>query len=133
MAALKLIQPLPIMSEHQGRNQWTRGSIPPSSDPTAARRRARKRMIRHLGRALSVNEHVHHIDGNYLNDDLTNLVVVDRQTHQQLHQKPIRVCNICNIKHFARGYCRFHWRRWYNGRALEGPKRGTSPKIDNDT
>lgn len=37
-----------------------------------------------LNRYLSDEETVHHIDGNFLNNDLTNLVVLDRKEHSRL-------------------------------------------------
>lgn len=33
---------------------------------------------------------VHHIDGNPLNDDPNNLIVVSVETHRRLHAKPVR-------------------------------------------
>jgi hypothetical protein len=44
-------------------------------------------MEEHLGRPLSYNEVVHHIDGNKLNNDLSNLEVMDRGEHIRLHTK----------------------------------------------
>ena len=38
-----------------------------------------------LGRKLTRNEVVHHADGNPLNNDPTNLVVLSRPEHQRLH------------------------------------------------
>ena len=38
-----------------------------------------------LGRKLSKNEGVHHIDGNKLNNDLSNLVVLNWDIHQKAH------------------------------------------------
>ena len=35
----------------------------------------------HIGRCLEENETVHHIDGNQLNNDLSNLIVIDRRQH----------------------------------------------------
>ena len=42
-------------------------------------------MALHLGRRLRRAEIVHHIDGNKLNNVLTNLQLVDRRTHMRLH------------------------------------------------
>lgn len=49
--------------------------------------RAEHRLIieRHLGRALSFNEVVHHKDGDPTNNDLRNLEVLDRGEHIRLH------------------------------------------------
>ena len=38
-----------------------------------------------LGRTLLKNEVVHHIDGNYLNNDPENLQVMTKSEHTQLH------------------------------------------------
>lgn len=39
----------------------------------------------YLGRKLSSNEVVHHVDGDPLNNDPDNLVLVSRSEHQRLH------------------------------------------------
>ena len=38
----------------------------------------------HLGRYLTSDETVDHIDGNFLNNDLSNLQVIDRRLHAQM-------------------------------------------------
>lgn len=38
-----------------------------------------------LGRALHTNEVVHHMDDDPKNNELTNLIVMDRRTHGKLH------------------------------------------------
>ena len=45
----------------------------------------RQIMQQHLGRKLERNEAVHHIDGNKLNNNLSNLVVLDWSTHMKSH------------------------------------------------
>jgi len=40
-----------------------------------------------LGRKLKRNEVVHHLDGNKLNNDPDNLIVMTRQEHSRLHGK----------------------------------------------
>jgi len=45
----------------------------------------RQIMETHLGRTLTPEEHVHHIDGNKLNNDPTNLVVLMKSDHHKLH------------------------------------------------
>jgi hypothetical protein len=42
-------------------------------------------MEMHLGRTLEPHEVVHHVDRNPINNDLTNLVVLDRSEHARLH------------------------------------------------
>jgi hypothetical protein len=44
-------------------------------------------MERHLGRKLSPNEHVHHINGNSLDNHLNNLEVLTNSEHQKLEQR----------------------------------------------
>ena len=46
---------------------------------------ARLVMEEHLGRPLASNEYVHHIDGDSLNDDLSNLKIVSPSEHTSLH------------------------------------------------
>lgn len=45
----------------------------------------RQIMQQHLGRKLEKHEAVHHIDGNKLNNDLSNLIILDWSTHQKSH------------------------------------------------
>ena len=40
-------------------------------------------MEQHLGRKLETWEHVHHIDGNHLNNSLSNLEVLSNADHQR--------------------------------------------------
>ena len=44
-------------------------------------------MEKHLGRKLSPREHVHHLDHNKLNNDITNLVVTDAREHREYHPR----------------------------------------------
>lgn len=44
-------------------------------------------MEKHLGRKLNTDEHVHHKDGNVLNNDISNLELVTNSTHRRLHTK----------------------------------------------
>lgn len=44
-------------------------------------------MEEHLGRKLSTDEHVHHIDGNVENNDISNLQLVSNSEHRQIHAK----------------------------------------------
>jgi hypothetical protein len=48
---------------------------------------ARYLMEKHLGRKLKHTEIVHHDDDNSLNDDISNLVLVDKATHTLIHFK----------------------------------------------
>lgn len=40
-------------------------------------------MEQHLGRKLESWEHVHHIDGNHLNNAIENLIVLSNAEHQK--------------------------------------------------
>lgn len=59
-------------------------------------------MEQHLGRILDKNETVHHTDGDFTNNDLSNLEIIDRKTH--IIQDVIRVekvkvkCIWCKIE-----------------------------------
>ena len=44
-------------------------------------------MEQHLGRKLNDNEIVHHIDGNKLNNDISNLKVMTKGEHSSFHRK----------------------------------------------
>ena len=44
-------------------------------------------MEQHLGRKLTADEVVHHIDGDRTNNNLSNLVVMQRGEHSALHRK----------------------------------------------
>jgi hypothetical protein len=60
------------------------------------RRRVRQHrwvMENHLGRMLNRWESVHHKDGNPLNNDITNLEVIDHVEHAYLHNKERRESN----------------------------------------
>lgn len=41
-------------------------------------------MEQHIGRKLESWEHVHHIDGNHLNNDINNLQILSNSEHQKL-------------------------------------------------
>jgi hypothetical protein len=45
-------------------------------------------MEQHLGRQLETWEQVHHIDGNHLNNDLSNLEVLSNADHQRKELQP---------------------------------------------
>jgi len=42
-------------------------------------------MEKHLGRKLQKTEHVHHKDGDVMNWELSNLVILQKNTHHQKH------------------------------------------------
>jgi hypothetical protein len=58
----------------------------PGPDGTSKQvRAARFIMEQHLGRPLLSTEHIHHIDGNSLNDCLDNLVILSNADHSRAH------------------------------------------------
>lgn len=42
-------------------------------------------MSNHLGRPLNISEHIHHIDGNKLNNNISNLTIMTNSEHLSLH------------------------------------------------
>lgn len=42
-------------------------------------------MAKELGRELTKDEEVHHIDGNPLNNDVSNLLVLTKEEHNKIH------------------------------------------------
>ena len=59
--------------------------LPTSTHWRSSRAVARRKMERFLGRKLDRREHVHHIDGDYTNNDLSNLEVLSASVHAKLH------------------------------------------------
>ena len=49
-------------------------------------RRSRAIMAAKLGRKLGRDEHVHHIDGDQLNDSVINLALLNHSEHMSLHK-----------------------------------------------
>lgn len=45
----------------------------------------RHKMEKHLGRKIGPDEDVHHIDGNKLNNEIENLVVIGKSEHAVFH------------------------------------------------
>jgi DNA-binding NarL/FixJ family response regulator len=43
-------------------------------------------MAEHLGRELDSDEHVHHVDGDKLNNHLDNLMILSNSDHQREHR-----------------------------------------------
>jgi hypothetical protein len=83
--------------------------------------RYRYRMEQKLGRLLSSNEFVHHINGDKTDDRLENLQLTNQQEHAILHSKGrafvVLICSYCgkeilrekrnikNLKNFCDGVC----------------------------
>lgn len=44
-------------------------------------------MEEHLGRKLRNDEHIHHVDGNVTNNDISNMVIMSNSEHRKLEYK----------------------------------------------
>lgn len=62
----------------------------------------RLEMEKYLGRYLTKEEVVHHIDENRHNNHISNLRLMDYYTHNNLHKKLLkmesRICPVCNVE-----------------------------------
>ena len=69
--------------------------------PGGSNRLHRQIMEAHLGRALERWEHVHHVDGNTLNNDIANLMVLTKNAHHKLHGPDFakRVAHLNYLRH----------------------------------
>jgi hypothetical protein len=61
---------------------------------------------------------VHHVDGNFKNNDKNNLMCLCYRCHSIIHgvdypHKIRGTCSICGKPHHCRGFCRKHYSRFY--------------------
>lgn len=60
-----------------------------------------------------INLDIHHIDGDWKNNNLDNLICLCRSCHTKLEKnKNKKVCKICGDKHKGLGYCNKHYIRY---------------------
>ena len=110
-------------------------------------------MEKHLGRKLSHNEQVHHINEDTLDNRVENLMVVTAQTHRRIHAaigsrwaRHFDHCVLCNrfdSVHMSKGRCaRCYQRIKYNvpldapirvHRNCSTPAQKTSVRTNNNT
>lgn len=74
-------------------------------------------MEEHLGRPLSPEEHVHHINGDKTDNRLENLQVVTNSQHRKVHAPPKLICSACKQKQaVAKGFCKSCWHKARRGK-----------------
>lgn len=59
-------------------------------------------MSQHLGRELLPTEHVHHINGNPLDNRIENLMVMDGSEHLRMHRTKYgtrKICEVCGVEY----------------------------------
>jgi hypothetical protein len=77
----------------------------------AEARKLRKRVACETCGATNKRLHVHHEDGDWSNNELSNLKVLCGACHARVHMRVRQRCSICGIEAHGRGLCRFHYKR----------------------
>lgn len=106
------------------RNEWTatkwknpqvsHGRMHPALTPTASRRRASKLLPPSCCSECGDDgvNHVHHRDGNPMNNDLANLVRLCPRCHRRAHKAMLPRCSRCDRPARSEGLCLHHFRLW---------------------
>ena len=56
-------------------------------------------VVKNSGQPLNFYHHVHHIDGNKLNNDISNLQVVTPEEHERIHEREFNFSNTSDNKY----------------------------------
>lgn len=88
-ATHKMIKKLDIKSEWVYLSVDKQGYAVDISDRSNKIYQHRKVMEQYLGRKLLSEEIVHHIDGNKLNNDISNLELTNRSKHIDMHREEL--------------------------------------------
>lgn len=70
-------------------------------------------MEQYIGRLLSKDEVVHHVNEKKDDNRIENLQLMTRSEHIELHNRLHYICTIkgCKKKHYAKGLCKYHYAR----------------------
>lgn len=62
-------------------------------------------MEQHLGKKLTKDEHIHHKNGNKLDNRLENLQIVSQLEHNLVHKRKFIYCPTCGSAQFKKEQC----------------------------